>query len=1484
MTQPNYPKPLGFLLVIQLIALMGVLFFTVDEIWDGIAYVIGIQLAAVVLGGACVALPSAKGRQREMLDILGAVMIVPIIAFLLPYFFADEFLSWSQQDIRIFSMLTFYATAFPMIFIGLVVLREGWVANPKSARVLFFMNLFFLLGVIGKLETDRAVESGVLLGAIQFAAIMSMLVLLRLPILAGWRWQFFGLGAAAFVGPIVLGYWKESHNVFFGTAILLNALALFILRDKELPDESRSRGGRLFIGLNMLAPLGLFFLCMDWTRRGSRDEELLLIVPGVLFALGVAMLFPIRAKAAEGEDIKDFLPSSLLREAGAVSFLAGAAMVSIVVLLADAQRNDRDEYIFYGYALLFLNTVYLFIRGFFLRMISEAARLFIRRWTPRMGVVLVLLLLAWVANGWLAKRMWIQHKAAGEADGWKYNREHYIGNIPANEDNFFMALPFYVYAYRDPQHGMPSIDAFFWDELPEPEPIDFSDPPQGMMPGMMPPPPNFQPGMMQPEMSMMPPAGVMGMSDQAMPAPVSRREVDALLDRAPFIARAVQSEIFLNWRSIAQTLRADMQKGDRMEYFGEKPESGLTDEELLDRYFGQFDKMFSALSRAAKRPEHHLPLYYRGINTPLSHIMAMKRTNWLLKYSALSKLDEGDVEGAMADIRLQVRVFEAGGSGQFTISQLGHAGYGALIVETVNACLHSGKLSNDHMDELKELLTLDKDYLGQFERSQQIERITTGPLFIEKLIEGEDMEIYSKKMEEALRLSSKRRLYNDLIYYDTKMKDYLILIREAKETGHIEMSKVEALFNTIKMETSLKGYMFSRTLLPALSKSMKRMGAVMNRFSAARLGLALEQYRLANGKLPDELEALTPEYLPSLPKDVFSAERLKWERSGIHRYRIPVSDRSGEIWEYDPILAAIQLGDIEALEKMAKEGWEITTPEPGREAQYKQLLKLGESQPPDPNYLDVPESMVLTQKEAIKLAIAEGHDDMARWLVEHKIEPSFEELHAAVRQQQVDLVKLFLDSGMSPIEPTDLSQKSGRLNNDRETLFEMANAEILPLLLAKVPKEHLSKVLKENQPGALLKKTLAKRDLAKARLLIEHGASLEDSSLIESFLNQPEENRNRSYGYSNRNTPKARSTPLEPHEVEFVEYLIQQGVSVGSSSLLKLATQSRDLPLVKLLIKYGAPITTSRAHPAVIASTNPDSAMLKLLMELELKLEGPALEYAAEAAASAGLFENFKLLEEAGAIPDSRDLVTAAFRGGNLDLIIHMAEKAGNAISDDLSWSSAGIEFDSFISMMLETDSLEAPETIRPSGMNGEETFVEFLNRSGQTVQLVWLSGEGGRRKYDTIQEDSNVIRQTFENHVWLIETINGKPLGVYQAKKGDPTVLIGGGNRRSKPTDQNLPIIRNLAKLLIENGIKSKLLKPEVNADEITWETLEAGLNKKKESQAVTELIGIDEDGDGFDAFDEQLTGHSDNDPNDQPTQEEVDAAIQTYERVQEK
>ena len=54
-----------------------------------------------------------------------------------------------------------------------------------------------------------------------------------------------------------------------------------------------------------------------------------------------------------------------------------------------------------------------------------------------------------------------------------------------------------------------------------------------------------------------------------------------------------------------------------------------------------------------------------------------------------------------------------------------------------------------------------------------------------------------------------------------------------------------------------------------------------------------------------------------------------------------------------------------------------------------------------------------------------------------------------------------------------------------------------------------------------------------------------------------------------------------------------------------------------------------------------------------------------------------------------------------------------------------------------------------------------------------------------------------------------------------------------------------------------------------------------RQDSFDINELIGVDEDGDGFDAYDELITDHVDSDPDDKPTQAEVDAAYEKYEEL---
>ena len=56
----------------------------------------------------------------------------------------------------------------------------------------------------------------------------------------------------------------------------------------------------------------------------------------------------------------------------------------------------------------------------------------------------------------------------------------------------------------------------------------------------------------------------------------------------------------------------------------------------------------------------------------------------------MAKLDRGDVDGAMEDIRLQFRVFRASGAGLFTISQLVQIAIGGITVDNCAPLVAAG--------------------------------------------------------------------------------------------------------------------------------------------------------------------------------------------------------------------------------------------------------------------------------------------------------------------------------------------------------------------------------------------------------------------------------------------------------------------------------------------------------------------------------------------------------------------------------------------------------------------------------------------------------------------------------------------------------------------------------------------------------------------------------------------------------------------------
>jgi hypothetical protein len=69
---------------------------------------------------------------------------------------------------------------------------------------------------------------------------------------------------------------------------------------------------------------------------------------------------------------------------------------------------------------------------------------------------------------------------------------------------------------------------------------------------------------------------------------------------------------------------------------------------------------------------------------------------------------------------------------------------------------------------------------------------------------------------------------------------------------------------------------FTGSLFPALSRSVQAFARAQASVDLARVGCALERYFLADHRYPETLQALVPQFIRTLPRDVINGEPLKY--------------------------------------------------------------------------------------------------------------------------------------------------------------------------------------------------------------------------------------------------------------------------------------------------------------------------------------------------------------------------------------------------------------------------------------------------------------------------------------------------------------------------------------------------------------------------------------------------------------------------------
>ena len=1462
MNESKYPKSLSILLALNLCALLTMLILSMDEIGDGTRFVsgmTGMQSIVMALGLGLIALPKAKGKRLGMLGILGMAIAAPVIILYCGHLLAEGS-GMERTEQRVFTLLSYYASAIPLLMLGLVVREEGWGANPKSVRWLFFLNLCFLLGVAG-VTLDNIDEGGPAIIAIQFAMILQTLFLICLPIVKGWRWRILRLGIMTFAGPILVAFFavifadkqlnfsgtdndKLGTLIFFATAIVLSLLAMFRLRHGWIAEEAKRKVGWLgnvLLVLNLFAPIGLYVLAMGLTDGGLRDEEWLLLVPGWLFAAGLALM-------AIGRGVGDLQPIKPLRGTGEMSFLVGAGMLSMVFLI---QENPDNKGLFYNaveFGLCFLAFHHV-TRGFVSRWVRDSIQRFLFKWTVRGVPALIVLAIVGVsayyalgktmANSALAK-----YKAASEAEGWHYDFKDYVGEAPADEENFFMAKPFSGSLYTQ------------------------------------------------------------NVGEKAVYLnPSIKTNVEAVLDLRVFPRDRIRKRTSPHLGDFANQLRTG---GSGSFLSAPIPSMEGTDQEVIDQYFALFDELLRDLRKAAKRPKHQFPYpYENGPNIETDHLSKLKGITQLLNNFVRVKLTRGEAAGAMEHARLQFRLFEASGSDPYLIGQLVHIANGYINVHGLNVGLHLNQWSDEHLAEWDTFLTLDRDYFKQWERCIQGERLSIVHL-IEEIINGEEQTAADEFKD--IRLIPKQWLVKDLIHYDTTMKQFIELIRKAGETGRINQRNISELFMDAQASGGLNTIPFSGMLLSAHEKVLSKAGRMMNLFSAARLGIAIERYRRTKDALPGNLSELVPDYIAALPNDIFTGKPLEWEHNDSPRHKIATEELDSSSWTYDAVLAAIQAGDLDQLKAYTEDGWSVTKPgkeespdeDPGMAGLMPGMGIFGGPRKIDFN---ASETEILTQQHALHHAVHSGNTELVRWLIEQGLDPNatanvwthkpVEELDAAdnifvdmmmgmggnddsqrtvlefaVSEQNSDMVTTLLDAGVLPIEADEEPESPatpdtppgmdlpgmmggmpgmmpGMMNPygmmgmgmpgmgmpfpESPTAFELANTNILPLLLAKVPESLMPKAFEEDGDVSLLRKTLAKSDFAKARLLIARGADVNHPNSDKGF-DLDEVNRMLSDSSAGGTESSKNVTPetgelgmplgqemgmgmpgMNPFGM-IMPGMMGMGmmedtnqvkvVDLAALSVVSQAARIGNWDFFQLVMDRGGDPKRSESDgstPLHHAGANSDGAILKHLLTLQPDLDtrDDADRTAAAHATEAGLLENVRQLEQAGANLNDNILVNTAIRSLNRELVSHLIDSAKKPLNEN--WNQA----------MRELEKIVWPG----NPMGGMNPY-----------------GMGGM----------------------------GMP-GMGMMTDQSPSSSFSEGE---------LANIRAIATLLLENGLTSAKLKTAADIADLTKEKLDA------EREEADEFSTVDSDDDGFYDYEEELTGHDPNDPDSKPTQEEADAA----------
>lgn len=311
--------------------------------------------------------------------------------------------------------------------------------------------------------------------------------------------------------------------------------------------------------------------------------------------------------------------------------------------------------------------------------------------------------------------------------------------------------------------------------------------------------------------------------------------------------------------------------------------ASLTGEQLdLARDVVSSNKLALSIFReAAARPQTRYPVDLTpGMNALLPHLSKLKSIARLLQAELVVAVDETNTASATDALKTMLAVGRSLGREPILISQLTAYALDAIAFASAAYLLNRLALDDQQLSALTASFAASEEtnslYIGLLGERAIFTTAAKAPHIYFASAAGRPGSSMQESMQDLMfglvRLTG--FFERDFGFGVDALTTNLTLAR--LPDPHRSASRTN--WTVIEDQARRGRYILSGLLLPALSKSVNRDTEDRAKARIAQAALAVERHHRAHGNVPENLAALVPAYLASVPVDPFDGQPLRYQR------------------------------------------------------------------------------------------------------------------------------------------------------------------------------------------------------------------------------------------------------------------------------------------------------------------------------------------------------------------------------------------------------------------------------------------------------------------------------------------------------------------------------------------------------------------------------------------------------------------------------